>query len=274
MAYLAGLVLGVWGVLKLRDHVLNPSQTRLWEGISRLAAGGLFFALPIAIEVARNTIIPGSLTGISTVAASTGFNTTAVMGPDRCAQTAAAGMGGLDSIFGCFMGDLMHPLHAILNFFAFCAGMIFVMIGISRLIKSAQDGARGPGGLGTIMTFAIGGGLMSFNSLMSAASSTFFGVPVTATNATLSYTVGMAGAEVDAAHTVVSSIIQFMIIVGLFSFVRGLFIVRSVSEGNQQASIMAGMTHLIGGAAAVNLGPLINAVQQTLGIGGLGVVFN
>jgi hypothetical protein len=34
------------------------------------------------------------------------------------------------------------------------------------------------------------------------------------------------------------------------------------------------MTHLIGGAAAVNLGPLINAVQQTLGIGGLGVVFN
>ncbi len=274
MAYMAGLVLGVWGILKLRDHVLNPSQTRLWEGISRLAAGGLFFALPVAIEVAKNTIVPGGLTAVSTVAAVSGYNTTAAMGPDQCAQTAAAGMGGLDSIFGCFMGDMMVPMHTVLNFFAFCAGMIFIMIGISRLLKSSQDGARGPGGLGTIMTFVMGAALMSYNSILAAASSTLFAVPITATDATLSYTVGMGGDEVAAAHTVVSSIIQFMIVVGLISFVRGLFIVRKVAEGDQQASIMAGMTHIIGGAAAVNLGPLINAVQQTLGIGGLGVVFS
>jgi hypothetical protein len=61
--------------------------------------------------------------------------------------------------------------------------------------------------------------------------------------------------------------------VGLISFLRGIYIIREVADGNQQASMMAGLTHIIGGALAVNLGPLINAVEQTLGITGFGINF-
>ena len=64
-----------------------------------------------------------------------------------------------------------------------------------------------------------------------------------------------------------------MTIVGLISFVRGIFIIRSVAEGSGQASIMAGVTHLVGGALAVNLGPLLAAVQWTLGITDYGIRF-
>ena len=48
---------------------------------------------------------------------------------------------------------------------------------------------------------------------------------------------------------------------------------RGVAEGSQQASVMSGVTHLIAGALAVNLGPLLNAVQVTLGITGYGIAF-
>ncbi|MEZ5919635.1 MAG: hypothetical protein R3D66_07015 [Alphaproteobacteria bacterium] len=40
MAYLFGLVLGFWGLIKIKNHVLNPVQTPLSEGISRLDRRG------------------------------------------------------------------------------------------------------------------------------------------------------------------------------------------------------------------------------------------
>jgi len=161
-----------------------------------------------------------------------------------------------------------------LNFFAFCAGMVFTMIGISRLIKSAQDGHRGPGGLGTVMTFLTGGALMSYNQLMIAVNTSFFSVATTQTFATLQYTDGMSATELASAHAVISAILRFVLIIGLFSFVRGIFIIRGAAEGNQQASIMAGLTHIIAGTLAVNVGSLLNVVQTTLGIGDYGIVFS
>lgn len=56
LAYLCGLVFGVIGILKIKDHVENPTQTPLKDGAIRLAAGGALFALPIVYEASRNTI--------------------------------------------------------------------------------------------------------------------------------------------------------------------------------------------------------------------------
>lgn len=304
VGYVIGLVFGVWGILKIRDHVLNPQQVGLSEGITRLIAGGAFFALPVVVEVARNTIGSGLLGTAFTLnpISVKGYNMGAggggggllggLLGGGGGGGGACGGGGGgllggllgggggggggvgLDGMLACMMNDMMGPLHSILTFFAFIAGLILLMIGVSRLIKSAQDGARGPGGLGTIVTFVVGGALISYNNLVGSFSMTMFGSPLTSTYATLQYTKGISGAEVDSAHVVISSILKFVIVLGLFSFVRGLFIIRSVAEGNQQASIMAGVTHIIAGAVAVNLGPLINAVQQTLGISAYGIVFS
>ena len=56
MSYLIGLFLGVVGVIKLKDHVENPSQTPMKEGAIRLAAGGALFGLPILFEAMLNTV--------------------------------------------------------------------------------------------------------------------------------------------------------------------------------------------------------------------------
>ncbi len=56
ISYLFGSLLGVLGVLKLKDHVENPTQTPMKDGAVRLASGGALFALPILYESMFNTI--------------------------------------------------------------------------------------------------------------------------------------------------------------------------------------------------------------------------
>ena len=266
VSYLLGLVLGLWGILKVRDHVIDPSRVALSEGVSRLIAGGAFFAFPYVSTILKASFTNAGILGLTTVSTNFGFNSSVT-------ALTCGGSNSLDEAMGCFMNDILGPSHVVLNFFAFVAGMIFVMIGISRLIKSAQEGPRGPGGMGTFGTFVIGGMLMSATTLLRAFSSSLFTSPVTFTFASMQYTTGMSAVETQAAHNVISAVLQFMIVLGMLSFVRGMFIMRDVAEGSQQASTMSGVTHLIGGALAVNLGPLLNAVQQTLGITAFGVTF-
>lgn len=273
ISYLIGLVLGLWGLFKIRDHVVDPMRTGLNEGVMRLIAGGAFFAFPYLTVVLRSTILPTPLAAVGAILTNTGYNeTTPTCGGILTFLGLATGP-SLDEAMGCFMNDILGPTHVVLNFFCTVAGMIFIMIGISRLIKSAQEGARGPGGMGTIGTFIIGGILLSATTILRAVSSSMFGSPVTTTFASMTYTTGMSIAETQAAHNVISAVLKFMLIIGMISFVRGIFIMRDVAEGKQQASTMAGMTHIIGGALAVNLGPLLNAVQATLGISAFGVSF-
>ena len=56
VSYLVGSLLGVLGVMKIKDHVENPSQTPLKDGAIRLAAGGGLFAVPILLEAMLTTI--------------------------------------------------------------------------------------------------------------------------------------------------------------------------------------------------------------------------
>lgn len=277
LAYAIGMVLGVWGILKIKAHVQDPSKTPISEGLVRFLAGGLFFTLPMVVEIVRATVTPMSLM-ITGIFPTTGFSEPpGLSGTCGALNSVGSTTGGLDWSLSCLMNDMFGPMHVITNFFAFSAGIILIMIGISRLLKSAQDGPKGPGGIGTIMTFVTGGALLSYNELVRAFTVTLgFGYAtgtMTATRARLSYSAGLTGDEVMHAHMVISAILKFLIIIGLISFVRGIFIIRDVAEGNSQASLMAGMTHLIGGAVAVNLGPLLNAVQASLGIAQYGISF-
>ena len=266
ISYLIGLVLGVWGVLKVRDHVLEPARVPLHEGVMRLIAGGCFFSLPYLMSVLKETFVSPGLLAFSTINTNTMFNSSVTA--MSCGAT-----NSLDEAMGCFMLDIMGPAHVALNFFSYVAGAIFIMIGISRLIKSSQEGPRGPGGIGTFGTFVIGGMLLSATTILRAFSASFFDSTVTYTWASLQYTTGMTVAETQAVHNVVSAVLQFLIVLGMISFVRGMFIMRDVAEGKGNASTMAGITHLVGGALAVNMGPLLNAIQQTLGITAFGVSF-
>lgn len=60
LSYMFGILLGVLGIMKIKDHVENPTQTPLKDGAVRLAAGGALFALPIMFEAMFETIGSGN----------------------------------------------------------------------------------------------------------------------------------------------------------------------------------------------------------------------
>jgi hypothetical protein len=277
-AYLCGVYLAISGIIKIREHVTNPQQTQIWDPMKRFLAGGAFFALPAVLNAVRTTIrgdeglggaTPLQSYDMAMFAGSTGGDLS--LGPFSIDLPFIQG-GGLDTMLVALIGDIWAPMLGLIGGFGYLAGIVLVMVGISRLLKTAQDGPRGPGGIGTIMTFLTAGALFSLDALMGAFQVSLFDNVKTANYAIVGTLTGSANAD-DHVTAVISAILGFMVIVGWISFVRGLFIFRDVAEGSQQASIMAAFTHLIGGAVAVNLGALLNAVQSTFGLLPYGVKF-
>lgn len=256
-SYLMGLIMGYTGIIKLKEHVENPNQVQFIEPIKRFLAGGMFFVMPFVADVLRN-MIEGE--GDQVDYANSGWN------------GESSGL-GLDAMIVALMQDVFIPLQYVFGVFGYLAGLVLVIIGISRLLKTEQQGAQGPTGIGTVMTFVVAGCLFSINSIIGYFTSTMFGDDLINTNGALQYTQGL-GEAANHVHAVISAIIAFSIVVGWVSLIRGFFILRGVSEGSQQASMMAAITHLIGGVLAINLGSVIMAVQNTLGITNYGIVFN
>lgn len=258
LAYTCGLICGFLGIMKLREHVENPNAVPIWDPIKRFLAGGAFLATPMVVDVVITTI---QGTGALYTNSSSGL----------VAHT--SGGSGLDAMIVKLVGNLMSPTVFAASWIAWLGGFVFVFIGISRLLKSEQEGPRGPTGIGTFTTFMIAGALFSINSIVTFLNGTLFQSSAYTAQGTLQYTAGL-GTSANHVHAVISAIVGFAFIVGWISVVRGLFIVRGVAEGTSQASMMAAITHLIGGALAINLGAVIMAVQNTLGITNYGIVFN
>lgn len=257
IAYFAGTTFGVWSILQLQEHVSNPGQTKFWDPFSKMLVAGGLFSLPTIVTAATNTVKGGISDHTNT-----GFN-----------DAAAAASPGLDGMLSKLMVDTFAPMGFLINWFGILAGFILLFIGVTRLMKSAQDGPKGPAGLGTIMTFLVGGALIAFSPMISALTSSLFLSSQSTTYASLTYTAGMDAAALASSNAVIAAIFRFVFLLGLISIMRGFFIMRGVAEGSSQASMMAGMTHIIGGALAVNLGGLLQAVQTTLGITAYGLTF-
>lgn len=256
--YLFGIVIGAFGIAKLYEHVINPNNVPVWDSIKRFAVSGALFALPIVLEASWNTVALDIAPHEET-----GFNT----GATSVAE-------GLDVMVLRFVSDIWQPVGFLLAGFSYLAGILLVIVGIFRMLKRTDDGVRGPGGIGTIFCFLVGGALLSVDAMIGAFSTSLFDSNEVATYADLQYTTGMTPEEVIHVHNVISAVLAFMMIVGIISFIRGLFILKDYSNGDQQASLMASFTHLFGGALAINLGPLLNAVQTTLDIGDYGILFS
>ena len=178
-----------------------------------------------------------------------------------------------DNMMINFMKDGFGPFVTFMTFFCFVAGVVLTMIAIHRFTKTAQEGPRGPTGMGTIATFVLAGVLFSIAPSVGAITETLFGGRDSMTEVeflALGASMGAAGAH---AENVVVSILAFMIIVGILSIIRGFFVLRGLAEGNQQMTMMGGLSHIIAGAILVNFGQFANIIQNTLGITQYGVLF-
>lgn len=67
ISYMMGMLFSILGILKIKDHVENPTQTHLKDGAIRLAVGGGLFMIPIITESMQTLIGTGAVTEAANV---------------------------------------------------------------------------------------------------------------------------------------------------------------------------------------------------------------
>ena len=252
VAYMLGPSFIVWGVFKFKDHVDNPSQNPLSAGIKRFLAGGMFLALPFMLKALKGTLTTGQVLNVG-----------------ARAHAGSVSAGGMDKMIVDFVSNVYGPISLLLQAFTYIAGIALLLTAISRLIKTAQDGPRAPAGLGTIMTFIAAGALFFFGDMMGSFSSSLFGDATVSVNAQIDPKVISSSGDADKVAAVIEAVMAFVMIVGFIAFIRGWFVLKAFADGNSNATLAQGITFLIGGILAINLGELVNVLQKTVGISGL-----
>jgi hypothetical protein len=259
IAYIMGATFIGIALFKARDTIeFGPQKATPLDVVKYMGAGAMLLAVPIISRFVVNTL---GTTG------DTQTNT----GWDNAG--AAGSSGGLDTLVINFMQDLHGPALILIGGFCFVVGFILIANAIYRLTKTSQEGPRGPAGFGTIMSFIVGGLFVSFPFSMANISSTLFGTSEALT------TIDFMALEdqmdnPEYVKSVFSAILAFMLIVGVISIARGLYLFKLSSDGNQQATIMGASAHVIAGAMLVNFGQVANMIQNTLGLTTYGILFN
>ena len=256
IAYILAVLLAALGLNEARRHVQDgPQAVPLDQPIKKLLAGGMMFSLPTIGGMITNTFGGGG--DVQTV----GWD------------SSGAGTTSLDGMVVRLIDNIYAPSIILMVIFCYIAAAFFLLIALNRLTKTSQQGAQGPSGAGTIGTFMLSGVLFSLAPSIGVLTETLFGGRESYT--TVEFLALGDGVEGNAqAERVIASVLAFLIIVGILSIIRGLFVLRGVGEGNQQMTMMSGISHLVAGAILVNMGQFINIVQNTLGIGGIGVQFS
>jgi hypothetical protein len=252
-AYVLGLIFSARGVFMFKDHVDGDKNNHvpLSTAVKHFLSGGMLFSLPF-----MSSAVMANLLG--TGAPVVGFTST----------HQDPGIGGLDEMVIQFIGNIAGPATYMLIGFAYISAILLLITAITRMTKTAQEGPRGPAGIGTLMTFIASGALFSVGQMIGVFSSSLFGTNVVSTYATISQNVLPAADEAIVAP-VIESLMIFIMIVGYIAFIRGWFVLKSFADGNSQATLAQGLTFLIGGALAINLGDLVNVLQKTVNVAGI-----
>ncbi len=262
--YVMGCAFAVIAVFKFKDHVDNPHNTPISIPMKKFFAGGMLLSLPMMANIAASNIFGQN------VAKSSGLSTSQAL----AASTGDAG--ALDTMVVNFVTRRRGSDGNARPGFRLSHGSgISSSSGITRLTHRMDEGPRGPGGIGTIMTFVVSGNPVFFPNMIEAFLKSMFGTSQVNTGVQLTglYTTGGSGTTVDPSvtqlETVVQGVMVFIMLVGLIAFVRGWFVLRAFADGQQGATLAQGLTFLFAGALAINLGDLINAVEKTLGLTGI-----
>ncbi len=253
VAFVIGVFFTVRAIQMLRDHTIDGRSVPIAEPVKRFAVAGAMFSLGYIARVVINTFGTGTATELT----NSGWSVKDSAG------------GGLDSMFINFTKSLANPSIQLIEFFCYVAGILLILFALQRMVRTAQDGPRGPLGFGTIMTFFVAGALLSFPQMLALSNNTLFADGTKAATKVCELALKKAAGGDDLtvqAKNIISACLMFLAIVGYLSFVRGLFILKSFADGNGQATMMSACTHLIAGSIAVNLGTFINLIQNSLGV--------
>ncbi len=252
IAYVIGALFVFRGALYLKRHTDNANENPIQKGVGHMLAGGALAALPITAKVLQETLHinpqgPGGVKGCD---------------PGGVTGGAVA----LDQMMRNFVENIHGPMFYALSVLCFVMGAFFVTRGLMRAAKSGTDPRAGDP-KGVIATLLIGAVLMSVAGMFTTMMNTLFNTGNIRNFSTLINWSQIAGEGVNTAAVdlTVKSILMFVQIIGAIAFIRGWLIVKNAVEGAGQATVPQGITHILGGTMALNIGLMIEIFDRTFG---------
>lgn len=256
VAYLIGAFLLANGIIMLKKYSEGASGATVSGGVLRLIAGSGSLSLPVFAG-----LVQASVVGNATANGLSGC----VGGP-----VASATDGGLDVLVNNLISNIQSPMQIVLSILCVVMGVFMIAKGLLRASKYGSDQRS------TIPSIAanliIGAVLISAGEMMGVVVASVTGVTSSSDAAQSFKTSGLNWAkfteedgDYTKINTAVQSVLTFVQIIGMIAFIRGWMVVKTTVEGGQ-GSIAQGITHIIGGAMAINIHTMLEVFDNTFGL--------
>ena len=158
------------------------------------------------------------------------------------------------------IGELEPAAHALIVAISYILGLCAYGSGLFRLVRRSEQRYSAPSGTGTVLCFVAGTAMFSFPTLLTSAELSLFGAGGGAS--ALSY----GGADSERYDALLKALFAIVQIIGVISFLKGWFVLRSAADGHGRATMGSGAWHIVGGLLAWHIVPVLAAVQETTGI--------
>jgi len=249
VAYVSGIISVLRGIHLLRMHAEDPRNYKLNVPLMFLFGAACLLALPSYIYTIEHSLLTPSGGGLMS-----------------CSAGAAGVATGLDGVLTNFISNIKDPLLLIASFTAVLSGLFLIVRGLIKASKYGTDPKTHS--MHSILThIGFGAVLMTIGDNLKVMLNSVFGT-ATASSAIswtkISSLVGGTGVSPEFQAAINSALI-FVQLIGAIAFVRGWLIMKKVVEGGSNASLTQGLTHIIGGVFAINIGGFLTLMDKTFG---------
>jgi len=247
VAAIAGIVFGLKALVQLKEHSDAPHQHKLSKPITSMVVSGCLLALPTFIIAMGDTFGLGGTDGI--------INVFSLSAGDGSASQAS----DLSGMFVAFSHSIT-AISKLVSIGAKLAGLL-LMMKVLFMLPQVEQGREMPSKV--IWTLISGVGLWAMPGMFDAITGTMGAISSTDhPNPLMSgYEAAPGGAGFDDA---VKAILMFIQLLGIIAFVRGMLILKAIGE-NKDGVMGRALTHIFGGAAAMNIYWAITMLGKTIG---------
>ena len=172
-AYLLGMLFGITGILKLKEHVENPGNVPIRSALARFLIGGALFALPIIFEAMATTIQGEDPVEFDPYTLNIAQDFSALNGLMGQILGAVGINEDLNYIMASILGSVRY-VPALITGVAYLLAVMFTVIGLLKLKEYIEDPDRNPL-KEAIIRFLIGGALFGLPTLYTAMQTTIHG---------------------------------------------------------------------------------------------------
>jgi hypothetical protein len=262
-AFIMGVGFMGWGFYELVKHHDNPRERPMHHPLMKISGGAALMAAPYVAQALINTFYTTGGGG-GLVACTAGAVT-----------ATTSGNVGLDVLIQNLTDNIKGPLDYAMGAIAIVIGLFMIVRGLLKASKYGVD-PRTHSLTSILSNLTVGTLLIVVGQTTDAALGTLFGINWGGVEgggaSTGASTVGgwTFVQDLNAGQQFINSVaaaLLFFQLVGMIAFVRGWMIMKSAAEGQGQATMAQGITHILGGAVAMNVFNFLEMMDNTFGTG-------